>query len=75
MTISAQQRIEAFTREDEKFVEELSKLFDDARKGSGKEFIEKDFKPLWLENNPYSLKQQAIIFESLSRPSFLNHWI
>lgn len=61
----AQQRIESFTREDEKFISELAKLFDDVRKGLGKEFIEKEFKPIWLNANPYSLKQQQIIFESL----------
>lgn len=65
ISLSAQQRIETFTREDEKFIIELSKLFDDARKGSGKEFIDRDFKSFWIEKNPYSLKQQAIIFESL----------
>ncbi len=63
--LSAQQRIESFTREDEKFVAELYKLFDDARKGSGREFIERQFKPVWIGANPYSLKQQEIIFESL----------
>lgn len=63
--MAAQQRLESFTRDNEKFISELSKLFDDVRKGSGKDFIEKQFKPLWIEANPYSLKQQQIVFESL----------
>lgn len=63
--LSAQQRIQTFTREDEKFIVELTRLFEDVRKGSGKEFIEKEFKPFWLKSNPYSLRQQQMIFESL----------
>lgn len=65
VSMNAQQRLESFTREDEKFISELSKLFDDVRKGSGKEFIEAKFKPFWIGTNPYKLKEQQIIFESL----------
>ena len=37
----AQNRIEKFTHEPAKFVEELTELFSDSKKGEGKEFIEK----------------------------------
>jgi hypothetical protein len=67
MTIAAtsQQRLESFSRENEKFITELAKLFEDVRKGTGKDFIEKQFKPMWLQTNPYSAMQQEMIFESL----------
>jgi hypothetical protein len=59
------QRIEKFTREDEAFIKELAKVFDDSRKGEGKEFIEKQFMPVWLEDGAYTLPQQEMIFETL----------
>ena len=59
------QKIEKFTREDEPFIDELAKMFDDVRKGEGKEFIQKQFAPVWINDQAYKLKQQEIIFETL----------
>ena len=59
------QKLEKFTREDETFIDELSKMFDDVRKGEGKEFIQKQFAPVWINDQAYKLKQQDIIFETL----------
>lgn len=59
------QKLDQFTREDEKFIAELSQLFNEARKGQGKEFIEKEFAPIWIDKPSYSLQEQQIIFETL----------
>ncbi len=64
-SLFGQQRLESFTRDNEKFITELTKLFEDVRKGSGKELIEKQFKPFWQDKNPYSLNEQQMIYESL----------
>lgn len=58
------QRIEKFTREPEKFISELSDLFNDVKKGVGKEFIEKEFAPIWIEAPAYTAVQQEIIYET-----------
>lgn len=59
------QRIEKFNREPEKFIGELSDLFNDQKKGIGKDFIEKEFSPIWIEQPVYTPQQQEIIFETL----------
>jgi hypothetical protein len=58
------QRIEKFTHESEKFVEELTELFNDSKKGVGKEFIEKSFAPIWIDAPAYTAQQQEIIYET-----------
>lgn len=58
------QRLDKFTRESEKFVDELSGLFNDVKKGAGKDFIEKEFAPIWLETPAYTAVQQEMIYET-----------
>jgi hypothetical protein len=59
------QKIEKFTREDAKFIQELATVFNDSKKGVGKEFIEKEFAPIWIEQPAYRLSEQQMIFETL----------
>lgn len=65
LSFSFAQKLEKFTREDESFIKELAQLFEDARKGEGKEFVGKQFVPVWIEDASYTLQQQEIIFETL----------
>lgn len=62
--IASSQRIDKFTREPEKFLNELSGLFNDVKKGTGKEFIEKQFGPVWFPNSVYTVQQQEMIYET-----------
>lgn len=64
-SVQAQQRLSAFSREPEKFIAELSDLFDEQKKGTGKELIEKQFAPIWLQQPAYTPQQQEMIFETL----------
>jgi hypothetical protein len=64
------QKGEKFIRDNpEKFIEQLSAFFDDSKKGYGKEFIEKEFGPLWIENNKYSASNQQRIYSTLDEMS------
>jgi hypothetical protein len=63
-TQSFAQRIDKFTHEPEKFLEELTELFNDVKKGAGKEFIEKEFAPIWVDVPAFSAQQQEMIYET-----------
>ncbi|MBL7943633.1 MAG: hypothetical protein JNM00_12750, partial [Flavobacteriales bacterium] len=57
------QRISQFSHEPEKFLQELISMFNESKKGQGKEFVEKEFGPLWT-GNAYSVTQQQMIYET-----------
>jgi hypothetical protein len=61
----AQQKLEKFTREPEKFIKELSDMFDGSKKGTGKDFVEKEFGPLWGEAPAFSASQQEQIYNTM----------
>ena len=65
ISFSLAQKMEKFTREDEKFIEELTNMFDDVRKGEGKAFIEGQFAPVWIEQAAFKLPQQQVVFETM----------
>jgi hypothetical protein len=48
------QKIEKLPEGDEKMLSFLNKLFEDFKKDSGKELIQKTLTPMWLEGNVYS---------------------
>ncbi|MDZ4750113.1 MAG: hypothetical protein SGI87_00765 [Flavobacteriales bacterium] len=59
------QKRDSFTREPIKLVEELASMFNESRKGEGKDFIEKKFGPIWIEQPAYNVQQQQMIYETL----------
>lgn len=59
------QKLEKFTREDEAFIDELTELFEISRKGSGKEFIDKEFSKIWIESPTFSSTQKDMIYETM----------
>jgi hypothetical protein len=61
----AQNRIEKFSHEPQKFINELSDLFNDSKKGEGKDFIEKQFAPIWIEQPAFSTAQQDRIYNTM----------
>ncbi|MDZ4821829.1 MAG: hypothetical protein SH856_00030 [Flavobacteriales bacterium] len=58
------QRIEKFTHEPEIFLDQLIELFNDSKKGMGKEFVEQQFAPVWIDQQVYNLQQQEMIYET-----------
>ena len=58
------QQLYQFSRQREKFLEELSGLFNEVKKGTGKDFIEKEFGLVWFPTNAYTDQQQEIIYET-----------
>ena len=62
--ISAQ-KIEKLPEGDEKMLSFLTKLFDDLKKDSGKEIIQKTLAPMWLEGNVYSETEKLKFRETL----------
>jgi len=58
------QKLASFSREPEKFLQELKDLFDEQKKGTGKETIDRKFAPLWL-SDAYNAVQKEMIYESL----------
>ncbi|MEY2938303.1 MAG: hypothetical protein RL062_892, partial [Bacteroidota bacterium] len=63
-TVSAQ-KVVNFSTDKEEFIKQLSGLFNEQRKGSGKEIIEKQFEPLWVKNPAFSADQEKKIIETL----------
>lgn len=59
------QKKDSFTHEPVKLVEELSSMFNEIRKGEGKNFIEKNFAPIWIDQPAYNVQQQEMIYETL----------
>lgn len=57
------QRISKFTHEPEKFLQELIGLFNESKKAQGKDFVEKQFGPVWL-GDAYSVTQREMIYET-----------
>ncbi|MFN8864700.1 MAG: hypothetical protein ACK5W1_10325 [Flavobacteriales bacterium] len=62
----SQQRLSEFNRDPEKFISELTNLFDEQKKGTGKDLIEKQFAPIWIETPAYTQAQQEMIYETLN---------
>jgi hypothetical protein len=59
------QKIEKFTREDEAFIDELVELFETTRKGTGKEFVAREFAPIWIESTTFTATQKDMIYETM----------
>lgn len=59
------QKLTQFTREEEKFITELTDMFKTERREEGQEFIEKQFAPIWFETPAYTLPQRQTIYEIL----------
>jgi hypothetical protein len=58
------QKLDKFSQEGPKFISELTSLFEESRRGSGKDFIGKDFAEIWVEKPFYSADQQRMIYET-----------
>lgn len=65
LTATFAQKLEKFTREDEAFIDELVELFETNRKGTGKEFVGKEFAPIWIESTTFTTTQKDMIYETM----------
>jgi len=59
------QKLVNFSTNKEEFIKQLSGVFNDQRKGTGKDLIEKQFEPIWLKHPAFSADQEKIIIETL----------
>jgi len=59
------QKVVNFSTDKEEFIKQLSGLFNEQRKGTGKEIIEKQFEPIWIKNPVFSGEQEKKIIETL----------
>jgi hypothetical protein len=59
------QRLSTFSREPESFLEELKELFDEQKKGTGKELVDQGFATVWHPTSAYTPQQEMMIFETL----------
>ncbi len=59
------QKLVNFSTDKEEFIKQLSGVFNEQRKGTGKELIEKQFEPLWIKNPAFSADQEKKIIETL----------
>ena len=59
------QRITQFDHEPQKFIEQLTELFEEQKKGTGKDLIERQFAPIWIDAPAYTTQQQEMVFETL----------
>ncbi|MEN9393868.1 MAG: hypothetical protein RL362_89, partial [Bacteroidota bacterium] len=48
VTPSWSQKVVNFSTDKEEFIKQLSGLFNEQKKGSGKEIIEKQLEPIWI---------------------------
>jgi hypothetical protein len=64
-TIGFTQKIVNFSTDKEEFIKQLSSLFNEQRKGTGKEIIEKQLEPIWVKNPVFSVDQEKKIIETL----------
>ena len=64
-TIGFTQKVVNFSTDKEEFIKQLSGLFNEQRKGTGKEIIEKQLEPIWLKNPVFSSDQEKKIIETL----------
>lgn len=64
-TISHSQKVVNFSTDKAEFIKQLSGLFNDQRKGTGKEIIEKQLEPIWVKNPVFSADQEKKIIETL----------
>ena len=60
------QKNEKLPENDEKMLSVLSKLFEESKRDSGKETIEKTLSPMWLEGNVYSIEQKTKFRETVN---------
>ena len=60
------QKNEKLPENDEKMLSVVTKLFEDLKKDSGKDLIQKTLAPMWLEGNVYSTNQKAKFRETLT---------
>ena len=60
------QKNEKLPENDEKMLSVLSKLFEESKRDSGKELIEKTLSPMWLEGNVYSTEQKTKFRETIN---------
>ena len=60
------QKNEKLPENDEKMLSVLSKLFEESKRDSGKETIEKTLSPMWLERNVYSIEQKTKFRETVN---------
>ncbi|MFN0032400.1 MAG: hypothetical protein ACKVOR_09590 [Flavobacteriales bacterium] len=61
------QKITQFTREDEKFIEELTDMFKAERRDEGQDFIERTFAPIWFDNPAYKLSERQYVYDYLDK--------
>ena len=59
------QKLVNFSTNKEEFIKQLSGVFNEQRKGTGKDLIEKQFEPLWIKHPAFSADQEKIIIETL----------
>ena len=59
------QKLVNFSTDKEEFIKQLSGVFNEQRKGTGKDLIEKQFEPLWVKNPVFSADQEKKIIETL----------
>jgi hypothetical protein len=50
VTPSWSQKVVNFSTDKEEFIKQLSGLFNEQKKGSGKEIIEKQLEPIWIRD-------------------------
>ncbi len=65
VTPSWSQKVVNFSTDKEEFIKQLSGLFNEQKKGSGKEIIEKQLEPIWIKNPAFSADQEKKIIETL----------
>ncbi len=64
-SIALSQKLEKFTRTENDCVNELYNLFESARQGRGREIIEAQFAPIWLQAASFTANQREQIYNVL----------
>ena len=64
-TSNIAQKVVNFSTDKEEFIKQLSGLFNEQRKGTGKDIIEKQLEPIWVKNPVFSSEQEKKIIETL----------
>jgi hypothetical protein len=64
-SVASAQKFEKFTRTEVGCAEQLYDLFESARQGRGKEIIEGQFGPVWLQLSAFTPEQREQVYNTL----------